>query len=291
MLDNNEYKDNLLNRNKIKHILREKEEKRECSQKREILVEAATTIGGREENQDNLFINSIINLSIIEEENYWESIDEILEGEKRFYIVCDGMGGCDDGSIASQIAIEYFQNNIQTLKKQSTPIDIMKALININYQIADYYRIIKQRGGTTISIVQINSDSTMEVYNIGDSPVLLIRDGKLTWLSEEQSMAGIKRKNHLISEKEYHNSKEKNILLAYLGDEKIDSIQNLYYSDKIPYQKKDIILIASDGLTSGVSDKKIIKILEKGKGVKGLIEEAKKKKDSDNITIIKLMIK
>lgn len=255
-------------------------------------VYSGTTIGSREENQDNYYVDSMELIKSEKQEKFLYDVKlKFDEGcNSRFFIVCDGMGGFSEGSVASQMVVEYFNDNIEYLREHDSPIDIMKMFIEVNQQIAQYYQITKQRGGTTISLLKLNKNMTMEIFNIGDSPIILVRDNKIQMLSELQSIAGIKLKNQYITKQEYENSNEKHVLLGFLGDKTMKSMQNLYYSGEIVYQNGDILLLSSDGLMEDLEEEELISMLTSNVDIKTIINTAGSKEGSDNVSAIMIKV-
>lgn len=253
-------------------------------------ISAGSAVGGRKENQDNLLLDSVIKeIEFLRKDICLEGTLSI-EKEKRIFVICDGMGGREDGQIASKMAIEFFQKNLAKLKNSSyTPVDVTKLILEINMKLASYFKQKSKKSGTTVSMVQVNPDSTLEVYNIGDSPVWMFRDGKMILISEEQSLAGLKLKHGAITDAEYEESKEKSILMGNLGDESNKSVLGLYYN-KIDLAKNDIILVASDGLAGALGKKRLHKMILHGDTAEKILSEAKKVSDTDNITMIMMTV-
>jgi len=168
-------------------------------------------------------------------------------------------------------------------------MDIAGEIRRLNQEIVDYYRCRQARGGTTIALVMLNLDGTIEAFNIGDSPIFLVRNGEITMLSEEQSMAGIKLKKGTISREEYRESRERNLLLGYLGDDSGVSVDHLFYS-RNKYQAGDKLLLSSDGLLDKIEPEEILGLLQQDCGADVLTEEAVKKGAGDNVTAVLLEI-
>lgn len=156
-----------------------------------VKISASSRVGGRSENQDDFLIDTE-KISDQSREFCYKGTSELTK--QQIYIVCDGMGGEQYGQDASRKAVEYFEGLLREAKRPFTPMDIAGEIRRLNQEIVDYYRCRQARGGTTIALVMLNPDGTIEAFNIGDSPIFLVRNGKITMLSEEQSMAGIKLK-------------------------------------------------------------------------------------------------
>ena len=251
-----------------------------------VKISASSRVGGRSENQDDFLIDTE-KISDQSREFCYKGTSELTK--QQIYIVCDGMGGEQYGQDASRKAVEYFEGLLREAKRPLTPMDIAGEIRRLNQEIVDYYRCRQARGGTTIALVMLNPDGTIEAFNIGDSPIFLVRSGEITMLSEEQSMAGIKLKKGTISREEYRESRERNLLLGYLGDDSGVSVDHLFYS-RNKYQAGDKLLLSSDGLLDKIEPEEILGLLQQDCGADVLTEEAVKKGAGDNVTAVLLEI-
>lgn len=102
-------------------------------------------------------------------------------------------------------------------------------------------------------------------------------------------MAGIKLKKGTISREEYRESRERNLLLGYLGDDSGVSVDHLFYS-RNKYQAGDKLLLSSDGLLDKIEPEEILGLLQQDCGADVLTEEAVKKGAGDNVTAVLLEI-
>ena len=256
----------------------------------DLLISAGSSIGGRSENQDNFLVDTVFKDVYGMQDDFCTGGKISLRDQKLYFLVCDGMGGMQDGSEASRMAVNYFYDKIPLLRGKCSCLDIYKFILDLNIKMVDYFGMNHHNGGCTFSLVQVNPDQTFEVFNIGDSPVWLLRKDNLTMISEEQNLAGMMLKNHTITEEEYEKSPKKSILLGNLGDETMKSVLNLYYTGKIKFQSGDVIIMASDGLAGSLGKKSLLHMLLNGSDAPDLIAEAKKDPQADNITVIKITV-
>lgn len=255
-----------------------------------LLISAGSSIGGRKENQDNFIIDTVMkNVDVIRQDFCTEGKLSVAD-KKRYFLICDGMGGMQDGAMASTMAVQYFYEKIPMLRGKCSCLDVYKFILDLNIKLSNYFKDNRKSGGCTFSLLQINQDQTFEVFNIGDSPVWLIRDSKMKMVSEEQNLAGMQLKEGKITEEEYRRSPQKSILLGNLGDESMKSVLNLYYSGRMSYKDGDVILLASDGLAGSLGKDKLLQMILEGANANQLLEEAKKDSRADNITMIKILI-
>lgn len=229
---------------------------------------------------------------------------------KKFFVVCDGMGGHRKGALASQIAAETVRDIIlanDTLRElvvQNKFFDLSKACQDVSGNVPlaakkliagirlANRRILylsnqdqNARGmGTTVSAMLFD-DGHVIIAHVGDSRVYRLREGKLSCLTRDHSWL-----NELIEDKEIDEEgiktfQKKNVLTRALGlspTVKIDLLIETVQTD-------DIYLICSDGLYNALSEDDIQSELCSYHGslqnkISKLIRSAKKLNGSDNIT-------
>lgn len=259
-----------------------------------INISAGSTIGSRDENQDNLMIDTFVSdMGSTNGDYLFYKVVTVQSEESYYFIVCDGMGGEKEGKKNSEIAVKAIYSQLKKLKKRGNAAEIVKAILEANRQVISYLERNKIKGGTTLSLLKVNGDGTMEIFNVGDSPVILVREQEMFIMSEEQNVAGMKLQNRRITKREYDHSKEKNMLLGFLGDRTWKSMTNIYYSGYVPYHNGDILMVTSDGLLSSLNKEKVLSSLQFDPDAGELIRLTKKKensKNNDNITVIMLQI-
>jgi protein phosphatase len=144
----------------------------------------------------------------------------------------------------------------------------------------------KQKGmATTVVILYVNGTKA-SIINVGDSRAYLIRNKEIYQITEDHTIVNQLIKVGKISKKDAETHPMNNVITKAIGADK--SIVPDYYS--LGINKKDIILLCSDGLYSELSEKEIVEICISGESMhmvcKGLIEKANNYNGKDNITVI-----
>ncbi len=145
--------------------------------------------------------------------------------------------------------------------------------------------------GTTMALLCLDNNSA-SVYNIGDSRVYLMRDGRLLQITYDHvsGIADSNCQNSLINTTKEETG-NKHMLVKYLGMRN-DMELTPYYKENISVMQGDIFIACSDGLYNMVSNNEIIKKLGKLKDepsdviTKELVGEALLAGGRDNITCI-----
>jgi len=228
-----------------------------------------TYIGNiRKVNQDSIVCN---NKYIIEPNDCHETSGHISNKQTSVFAVFDGMGGLSCGEIASAIAAKNieeieFQNHILNKLKyycQKTNEDIC------NFSIQNNIGSI----GTTAAILAFSKRGIF-LCNIGDSKIFRIAHGIMEQISKDHVTKSLWSNQKLLTQN-LGISKEEMIIAPYLAEGN--------------YQKGDIYLICSDGLTDMTSEKKIRDIILNVPfeyACKELLNEALDLGGKDNISII-----
>ncbi len=223
-----------------------------------------------------------------------ENQDKYLAGkiseDKFFGFVCDGMGGANGGSIASDIITKNLEEFIYMNENSSSFNDeeiILNAIDKANTQI---FTLAKNNPdykgmGTTLSGFTLINDKC-RVYNVGDSRTYIFRNKKLTQISEDHSVAYELYKQGALTFEEIASYPQKNLITRAIGVEEEVEV-DMYTLD---LEKGDIILTVSDGLYNFVTNENISSLILENKNSLSLpqafINLALLNNASDNVTVV-----
>lgn len=161
---------------------------------------------------------------------------EVLESGRLLLVLADGAGGQASGELASRSASLGFLQCYAAAKGGEEPT-LSTALEQGNRYLADFMDRDPERRATmaTTLLAVLVDKLSLHWISVGDSPLLLFRDGKAVRLNADHSGAG------LTGEK-----KMKNVLLSALVGGRIPLID--WQRDTYRLHEKDILIAASDGL-------------------------------------------
>jgi protein phosphatase len=214
------------------------------------------------------------------------------------------MGGHRAGEVASQLVVktmgEYVKSSMgNSDRRQAHDFDEtlsheanrLLSSIHMSNQVVQEASLENKsyRGmGSTVSAVYF-TDSTLIAANVGDSPIYLVRDGKIKLLSVPHTfLAEQKALNPENAEK--LGMEFRHVLTRAVGTErsvKADICEIQCFRD-------DIIIISSDGLNDRVSPEEIREIVRNiipQAACQNLVNLANDRGGDDNITVIVLKIK
>ncbi len=213
-------------------------------------------------------------------------------------VVCDGMGGHEDGQVASRMAVDILADHAARFaprlalrgRKHSHLRAMAQDMVREWTQAAN--AAIHERGaavpetkgrmGTTLALLLFVSDFAV-VANVGDSRVYRVRDGAIGQLTRDHVIiADAKR-----AASDPRPPRKRKFVTKALGTK--DTLEpTISLHDTAP---DDVFVLCSDGLTDLVTDEEILSYVQeddpdKGKVVRRLIDLANKRGGTDNVTVV-----
>ncbi|HEY2026633.1 MAG TPA: Stp1/IreP family PP2C-type Ser/Thr phosphatase [Gemmatimonadaceae bacterium] len=209
---------------------------------------------------------------------------------RGIFIVADGMGGHAAGEVASEMAVQIIQRELAPVKDLSTD-DVVQvvssALKRANRAIHDrtLTEVDKQGMGTTASVLVL-AGSRYLIGQVGDSRIYLLRDGQFSQLTKDHSYVQEQVDAGFLTPEQARYHPYSNVITRCVGAGQ-DVEPDIYRGD---VRVGDLYLVASDGLTGMVDDRRLAQLLnsraEPERKVQSLIAEANGRGGLDNITAI-----
>jgi serine/threonine protein phosphatase PrpC len=170
-------------------------------------------------------------------------------------IVADGMGGHAAGEVASALAVEAVRRVYFSLQ-EPVPESLMIAFETANRAIFEHGKNNPDcKGmGTTCTALTIH-DGQAWLAHVGDSRAYLLRGGKLTQLSDDQTLHARMIREGLMTEEESKTSGGGNVVLQALGTG--PDVLPAVWEKGIPLIEGDTLVLCSDGLWNMVDDASI----------------------------------
>lgn len=206
------------------------------------------------------------------------------------FVVADGMGGHVAGEIASKMAADTLRQCFAASAVIEDPKHLLEQAIHeANAQIFQFAQQNSEYAGmgTTITAAYIQ-DSKIYWSHVGDSRLYILRDGRLTQVTEDHSLVGELVRSGSITAEQALTHPHRNILTRALGT----SEQIKVDSGITEWKAADRILICSDGLTNMLNDQDIRGTIMTGDGETGLarlVDLANAAGGLDNITAIMII--
>jgi protein phosphatase len=191
------------------------------------------------------------------------------------WVVADGMGGHAAGEVASQITV-------QATLKWAVEFRLADSLLKAHEAVVEAARADARRDGMGSTVVAFRRrDGGAEIGWVGDSRGYLWRSGRLTQLTRDHSLT------QALTERlgAAAGIPESRILVQAMGRE--NPTPEVVFQ---PVQAGDIFLLATDGLTTEVSDEEIGRILHAAADPQGavdaLLAAALAHGGGDNVSVI-----
>ncbi|HLQ19203.1 MAG TPA: protein phosphatase 2C domain-containing protein [Tabrizicola sp.] len=224
--------------------------------------------------------------------------------EAGFVVLADGMGGHAAGDVASKIVLTEVFSELKfhfadVAAFEARASEILRSVADLaNETLRQHTRTHPETDGMGATlVVPALVENRLWWISIGDSPLFLFRNGKLTQLNEDHSMApqiDFMVKSGLMDPQVAANHPDRNCLISVLMGTRIPKID----CPTRPYELKqgDIVVCSSDGLQF-LTNAQIEKVLNKYRKTRSteiaerLLDELTKLDDPDQDNISFTVIK
>jgi protein phosphatase len=196
----------------------------------------------------------------------------LVSPETSLYAVCDGMGGHNAGEVASRMAIETISSFVErsAVEKEITwpwgldanvsfDANRLKTAIRLAnarvYQAADNREDLTGMGTTVVAVLA--SPDLVTIGSAGDSRCYLVRDGKLSQLTRDDSWVSAALGEGILNSDDVEHHPLRNVITKAVGAR--DTID----LDVVEHGLKpgDLLMLCSDGLHGMIGDPEIQRIL------------------------------
>lgn len=208
------------------------------------------------------------------------------QGFQLLAVVADGMGGHAAGEIASAMATR----TISALcfdDKAPVSLALTRAFEAANQLIYEHGVAHPECSGmgTTCTAVAL-CDGYAWLAHVGDSRAYIVRDDEIFQISEDHSLVAELLREGMITAEDAANSPERNVILRALGTK--PTVQPQIFSEGLPVQAGDVIVLCSDGLTDLVENATIqttVTALPPFDACESLIDAALAAGGHDNVSV------
>ena len=231
--------------------------------------------GKREDQEDSIYISPM------------DKIDE-----SGFVAACsDGMGGLLNGEVVSKYVTDSLQENFPY--KFDAQEENRKMITEISNKVYEQYHL---GAGATLVMVHI-FDDYMNFYSLGDSNIILIRNGRATLLNHKQNYVTLMIRKFaeegLDTVDAYRDTRAKGL---------IDFVGNLNCNVQMTSRplrliENDIVIVSSDGVTDSMPLNRIVNHIhfdQNATGIARMIKygvKSRKNPRQDNYSAIVIKMK
>ena len=221
-------------------------------------------------------------------------------GEVALVVVCDGVGGLERGEVASAMVVRAFTSwfeedlpNLMRSVRGDALLDSLEQawrslLDGLNDSIRAYGLRHSIKLGTTFTGLLAHGDSYL-VGHVGDCRAYALREGRVTQLTEDQTLVSHLLAQGKLAPQEASASSLSNVILQSVGtSERLDPA---FVRGEL--HEGDLMLLCSDGAYKTVDEPCLLRTFpwDKNKDVlleaacRRLVEGARRAGERDNATI------
>lgn len=210
-------------------------------------------------------------------------------------MVADGVGGGEGGEVASRVALEAAMQYVTSSMQCYYQADAGEASFveSLHEAAMQTHASVVRRAEAMPEARAIATTLTLflgvwpwsYVLQVGDSRYYIYRDGTLTQVSRDQTMAQELFDQGVFNRTDAFRSKWAHVLSSSIGGQQTAPVVK-----RLPADWRNVHLLCSDGLTKHVSDERIAQRLgamtSAQQVCEALLQDALDDGGSDNITII-----
>jgi protein phosphatase len=201
-------------------------------------------------------------------------------------VVADGVSSYEAGETASSKAVEVTLREYADQPASLPPAKrLARAVQQANIEVYDLAIVVPELRGmaTTLTALALDRDE-LSIAHVGDSRLYLVRDGAITQLTKDHTVAAERRRVPLLGGRRPHDHPDHHTLTRSLGRELIVAI------DRIATRvlQGDVLLMCSDGLYNVIDDREMLSHASgaalAADACRALVDAANRRGTLDNLT-------
>jgi protein phosphatase len=204
------------------------------------------------------------------------------------FVVADGVGGHEDGEIASRLAVETLLAGFESAVAGEPHAPLLQRLVqaaNIHVHEAGLASGSVGRAMATTLVACALRFDRFTVAHVGDSRCHLIRRGRATLLTRDHTLANEQVRLGILSAGQASESASRHVLSRSLGSElfvSVDISEHLLLPG-------DVLLLSSDGLHGAVAEADLARAVNEETDLQAaarqLVQLANERDGSDNVSL------
>ncbi|MDX2191777.1 MAG: protein phosphatase 2C domain-containing protein [Gemmatimonadales bacterium] len=252
----------------------------------------------RERNEDQFLIASVHKLMQVHQSSLDHQAlgDAVSDSHGFLFLVADGVGGLPGGQEASSAALRAVVDYVtftMRLYYHSDAEHESRFLEELERSVLRSHSAVRAEGdriglpgglATTLTMVAVIWP-TAYLIHVGDSRCYRLRDGTLTQISRDQTMAAALVEAGVLTPQDAERSGLRHMLASVLG---AGTAEPMTASSEIQWD--DQLLLCSDGLTKHVNDEEIASVLKHEptaeRCCRELVRLALERGGTDNVTVV-----
>ncbi|MGN8645403.1 PP2C family protein-serine/threonine phosphatase [Gracilibacillus sp. HCP3S3_G5_1] len=219
------------------------------------------------------------------------------QGSIGLFVVCDGMGGLNQGEVASSTIIEqlseWFKHTLPILldsaELEDLPLYFVEKIEAINQDLIEKSQLQKIQMGSTLTAILV-LDQQYFTFQVGDSRAYAVGQ-QITQLTKDQSLVAREIERGMITEQDALTHPQRHVLLQCIGVQ--SDIEVATTSGMLADGEQ--LLLCTDGFYKTLAPEEIFQVMspdtsldktEMEENLKLLSQTAKSREETDDITAL-----
>jgi len=189
--------------------------------------------------------------------------------QQLFFLVCDGMGGHENGDVASRTVCESFAFTLKNIAPESFNEKRFQETLTIAYDALDEednHRGGKAEMGTTLTFLYLNNQQAFMAH-IGDSRIYHLRkteNGKVEILhkTSDHSLVSELLQGGIITEEEAKKHPKKNVITRAMQPNQFEKKRDkadIHITQDV--MLGDYFFLCTDGILESIDDEQLCNII------------------------------
>ena len=219
-----------------------------------------------------------------------------IDEEKGLFVVCDGVGGFENGEFASQLIINSIVSFFEKLQNRNVDTEVIVKAIKLaqaDLNAAMELHAFNSSIGSTIALLYCQNGKAITAH-MGDSRILHLKKASSTfWTTKDHSLVQELYDAKVLKSKaemERHPMKNKITNAIFSGQEPSEIFVTTHELDNI--ESEDTFALFTDGVLEAYSDQRLCEMFQHEKFEQTFqeISEHVKANSCDNSTLIVLKV-
>lgn len=185
----------------------------------------------------------------------------------RLFLVCDGMGGHENGEVASGLVCSTFAANLANIDHEEFTVDMFNYALNAAYDALDREDPNPEsmrKMGTTLTFMHLN-DHEVVVAHMGDSRVYHVRPSErnpILYQSSDHSLVNELVRAEIITPEEALTHPRRNVITRAMQP-RLETRHNADVRTFSDVMAGDYFFLCSDGITETITNDILVDILRR----------------------------
>lgn len=185
----------------------------------------------------------------------------------RLFLVCDGMGGHENGEVASGLVCSTFAANLANIDHEEFTVDMFNYALNAAYDALDREDPNPEsmrKMGTTLTFLHLN-DHEVVVAHMGDSRVYHVRPSErnpILYQSSDHSLVNELVRAEIITPEEALTHPRRNVITRAMQP-RLETRHNADVRTFNDVMAGDYFFLCSDGVTETITNDILVDILRR----------------------------